>query len=593
MFCYECGKPVEGEQLMCPECAAKMAPKQDLFELNQPDKKPQKKRKRKLPWILSAVAVVLILSFVAVWGFMISGAFLPADAYMQKVEKKAITSMTGDLGEIYGKFMSAEPSQNKVQNGAEVETHVQFGDEMIDMLEAYLFNSSDGEMDLSFLKDISIKGNMAMDGNKTQMVYDLGLNNKTVLTMSMLMNMKDMEIFMGIPSLSEQFIKIDMEELTGNTGTAMPSTPAVDYEQMGEMIQKMQQMLPDEETFTALLEKYLLLAIEQIENIDKQTEKVSVGDVEQKLTVVTVKLSEKDVLKIAKAVLKEAKSDSELKRVIKNIGKNGEELGIIPNGEDLYNQFKAAVDSALEELEGNLEDASTKKVLVIETYVNNKMEIVGRTIKNKAMDDFELSYITVWKGKNFAFEAKLPSGIEISGEGTEKKNVLNAEYELSVNGKDYLSVELQDYDKKKAEEGYPSFTLRIEPAEDLLDSIPSGGGNDVAGALMNLLGDDLALEIKFSTTKTKAEMGFKVLAGKKMLFGITSSVKQTEGTVTEPDNYITVDSDRDLEKWLESLDLEALMTKLENAGVPRELLEAFANGGQSGSPGLDYDAGWY
>ena len=138
MFCYECGKPVEGEQLMCPECAAKMAPKQDLFELNQPDKKPQKKRKRKLPWILSAVAVVLILSFVAVWGFMISGAFLPADAYMQKVEKKAITSMTGDLGEIYGKFMSAEPSQNKVQNGAEVETHVQFGDEMIDMLEIQL-----------------------------------------------------------------------------------------------------------------------------------------------------------------------------------------------------------------------------------------------------------------------------------------------------------------------------------------------------------------------------------------------------------------------------------------------------------------------
>lgn len=572
---------------MCPECAAKMAPKQDLFELNQPDKKPQKKRKRKLPWIISAVAVVLVLAFVAVWGFMISGAFLPADAYMQKVEEKAITSMTADLGKVYGTFMSAKPSQNKLQSGAEVETHLQLGDEVIDALEAYLFNSSDSDMDLSFLKDISVKGNMAMDGNKTQMIYDLGLNSETILTMSMLVNMKDMEIFMGVPSLSEQFIKIDMGELTGNTpGAAVPS---VDYEQMTEMIRKMQEMLPDEETFTALVEKYLMLAIEQIEGVDKETETVEVGDVEQKLTVITVKLSEKDVLKIAKAVLKEAKSDSELKSVIKDIGKFGQEQGIIPNGEDLYNQFKEAIDGALEALEQKLEDASTKKELVIETYVNNKMEIVGRTIKNKAMDDFEISYITVWKGKNFAFEAKLPKGIEISGEGTEKKNILNGEYELSVNGVDYLTVELKDYDKKKAEEGYPSFTLLLKPDEELLDSMNLGSNPALA-----LLGDDLALEIKFSTTETKANMGFKVLAGKKMLFGITTSTKQTDGKVTEPDNYITVDSDQELESWLETLDLEELMNKLENAGVSRELLESIVNGGgQSSGPSTDSGADWY
>jgi len=564
MFCHKCGKPVEEGQTICPECAALEA--QDTFELNQPVGKKTKKRNWKLPVILSSAVLLLAAAAVLVWGFFISGTFLPAQNYMMKVEKKAVSESLSSVGKVYGTFMSAKPSENELKMGAKADMHLLLGEEVIEMIESYAAERGE-DADLSFLSDIAIDLETAMEGKFTLMNMGIGLNNKSVLTMSMLTNAQDMEMYFGLPELSDTFMKIkpEMPDNSGYPGAAV--VPTVDYEEILEMVEQMQEVLPSEETFTALLEKYILLVLEQIEDAEKETETVKVGDAEQKLNVITVKLSEKDALKIAKAVLKEAKGDKDLKKILQDIGDYAEEVGSDAIDEDLYDSFKAGIESALESIDYAMEDASNKATLEIKTYVNNQMEIVGRSIKEKE-SGMKVSYITVWQGKKFGFEAKLADQIEIKGEGTKNKGVISGEYELVVNDEEMLTVEVSDYDEKKAEEGYPTFTLLIKPSEELLDSA-LGSASSVASLLL----DDLAVELKFNTSETKADTSIKLLTGDKLLFGITASMENKEIAVEEPEKYITVNGEADLEQWAQNIDLDSLLQKLEDAGVPVDLVK--------------------
>ena len=564
MFCNKCGKPIEEGQTICPECAALEA--QDTFELNQPVGKKTKKRNWKLPVILSSVVLLLAAAAVLVWGFFISGTFLPAQNYMMKVEKKAVSESLSSVGKVYGTFMSAKPSENELKMGAKADVHLLLGEEVIEMIESYAAERGE-DADLSFLSDIAIDLETAMEGKFTLMNMGIGLNNKSVLTMSMLTNAQDMEMYFGLPELSDTFMKIkpEMPDNSGYPGAAV--VPTVDYEEILEMVEQMQEVLPSEETFTALLEKYILLVLEQIEDAEKETETVKVGDAEQKLNVITVKLSEKDALKIAKAVLKEAKGDKDLKKILQDIGDYAEEVGSDAIDEDLYDSFKAGIESALESIDYAMEDASNKATLEIKTYVNNQMEIVGRSIKEKESGT-KVSYITVWQGKKFGFEAKLPQDIEIKGEGTKNKGVISGEYELVVNDEEMLTVEISDYDEKKAEEGYPTGTLLIKPSEELLDSA-LGSASSVASLLL----DDLAVELKFNTSETKADTSIKLLTGDKLLFGITASMENKEIAVEEPEKYITVNGEADLEQWAQNIDLDSLLQKLEDAGVPADLVK--------------------
>jgi len=129
-------------------------------------------------------------------------------------------------------------------------------------------------------------------------------------------------------------------------------------------------------------------------------------------------------------------------------------------------------------------------------------------------------------------------------------------------------VEVSDYDEKKAEEGYPTGTLLIKPSEELLDSA-LGSASSVASLLL----DDLAVELKFNTSETKADTSIKLLTGDKLLFGITASMENKEIAVEEPEKYITVNGEADLEQWAQNIDLDSLLQKLEDAGVPVDLVK--------------------
>ena len=105
--------------------------------------------------------------------------------------------------------------------------------------------------------------------------------------------------------------------------------------------------------------------------------------------------------------------------------------------------------------------------------------------------------------------------------------------------------------------------------------------------------DDLVLEICASVGKDTADLSMKVLADEKLLVSITATVKQAEGKVEMPEDYIGVDSEQDLQAWLESVNAEALLQKLENAGIPKQWLEKILEDAGQDQPGIDAGAGWF
>lgn len=559
------------------------APAQNNFtSYNNEPEKPAKKKSSPLKKIIpAAIALILVLAIVlnfsAISGFAIK-TFGSSSAYMKYVENQAFSDYSETLTDTYGNIVE----RFDFNNLSNVEIGFVVGDEVEKMLK----NQLGGEVD--WLNDIVI----SLEGNTKDALnqYIVGLNvaDQRILSLDMILDMGKYELLMALSELNDKYLKVDMSQFVK------------EYEEMAAAQEKMfedikgltDKMLPDPAVLDKIICKYAKIALDNIDNVSKSNETLEIEGISQKLTVLKYTITPKDLLEMAKDILKEAKADKDIKKVVEDFANAITEYGLDEGYEfdNLYKDLQELIDMALEEVEDTI-DASIpdQELCTMYSYVNGSNEVVGRSIEIAGTKVF---YATVRKGNEFGFEANIADEISITGKGTDKGDILNGKYQLNAGKKTLMEVEFVDFNTAKLEDGYINGTIRIFPSSELLDetlddSVASGF------ALANF-----GLEFKFETSEKKSKIAINAINSDKVLLGI--NITGTVGKATDikkpaDKDVIDVTDYTALSEYLEGLNFDKVISNLKKSSVPDEYvdaIESLVSSLQSGAlfgGGYDYD----
>ena len=144
------------------------------------------------------------------------------------------------------------------------------------------------------------------------------------------------------------------------------------------------------------------------------------------------------------------------------------------------------------------------------------------------------------------------------------ENTLNASYELKVEGNEYCTINLVDFDYSKFEYGHSYGKILLEPGPAMYEEI-----------LGINLGLDLVLEFLFDTTDQIMKFELNALLDNQMFVGITLDGMRTDGkAVTQPAKILDPNDDTQLARWLQSFDFDTLISNLKKTNMPGELINA-------------------
>lgn len=561
MFCSSCGAQFTDDAKVCPVCGKVVeSVSDDSQQMPTPSSMPPKKSRSKLPLIaiIAGALLVVVLLVVGFWSYLsntVAKTFLPADKYYTYVEKSNVENTVSQFYDFFGLGSSDE-----IKEGYSGSMKVEIGKEMKE-----LYEIAEMEEEMEWLENVEI----TFDANVQEQLSDMTLtgkmNGKDIIAGEMIMDMEEGDVYMTVPDLMEKYIKFPLS--MANVGSSE------DMDETREMMSKINDAIPSERIATKLTVRYFELIAGSIENAEKSSEKIEIKDVSQSCTVITVKIDGETVVNAMIAVLEEAKDDKEIKTIIRDMAKAVEE-----DPDDVYDTFKEGVEDALEALEDvdpdDIDDAMGDKI-VMKVWVAANGEIVAREFE---YNDAVIMMASIEQGSKVATEYSVEVNdvcvFELKGSGKKSlTGLITGKYDLSVSEQEVLKIEVEDYDADAWEKDgylngkfYFGFGKDVSP-EDVMDGAPS--------ELLSIV-EDLRLGFEVKSNKKELSMATMILNKKDPYITLTLSAKQEKyAKPSVPSSGDTVDGeDQDeLQELLEAFDLDKLISRLEKAGVPEDLLE--------------------
>jgi hypothetical protein len=346
---------------------------------------------------------------------------------------------------------------------------------------------------------IKIPSNVSFteSGDKSSACVKINADGKTLATMNAYV--KDNKVYYQIPELSSSYICVDLNQIM----ELSLNESEIDSESFNNLVSDMatgdglQELLTDKE-LEELLVKYFDIAFSNIDDVElDKSVKCEVGDVNVKYNKLTAEIDEGCLYNIAKDVLKEAKKD---KTIIKLV----ETTGAVTKDE-----YVAAIDGLLEQL-GDYNISGGEKLGTMNVYVDSKGVIQGRSFEVANNENVKLDYMLAEDGSDNAFEINCifdNEGLNIKGDFEEKSNKTNGTVDVSligikldsdgksqsisseivVDGVKYGTVSLNYSDKKTEDVAAFNDSEKVynytEDGADLQEYI---GSADISGFLKNI-----------------------------------------------------------------------------------------------------------
>ena len=590
MFCGKCGNPLQDNAAFCGNCGepvkqaeevaaeqsapveeetvqpvqetvAEATPAEEVTPAEEAEPVTEIAPKVKKPfnklWLkigIPAVALIAVAALVLTNLGLLKGNavkwFGSDREYLAYVEAGAVSDLSEAAGVLYGSVLSVAPTGETggagVTAGGDIK--LKFGQLMNTLM------SMSGEGDISWLKDISLAFEISSGGSAAGGNYVLKLGDKTVLTFEFVNDTQKGAMYLRVPELSETYLSYPVESPV-ESFVEMGMFDADMMERLEDALVTYGDKLPSKDTLSALLEKYLLLALENLGEVTSSKQDITVDGVSQNLTVLQVNVTEKNFLEMLHVLLQEAKQDQTIKQIVNDLQALASEW--MPNADiDLYAAYTQIVDQWLAYLQEATTDAYTEPVLIWRDLVNGNHEIVGREIVTN--NERLFYYALVQNGDNAALEVTA-GDLAVKGTGTKKGDVLNMETVLSMEGSELVIVEFKEFNLQKAEG-----TIRLELSQSAISEMDA-----TSIAMLNP-----AVEI---VCKGEKAFEINVMSGSQMILGLDVSAYQKNGAaaIALPDDSKVVNADDQaaLQKWMSSLDVQKLIDSLKAAGVPADLLE--------------------
>ena len=595
MFCTKCGKQLPEGSAFCDTCGAQIeipeheeiltnettvepinkgfsvketlaeevtqpvAETQDFAEFTE-EKKP-KKRKKGLFISLTALVLAACIAIVTVFNFSsIKGLwaekFGSDEDYFKYVEKKSFSDFANSSSKLYGKFidtlgMSSFNSEAKVE--------LQLGDSASDLIK-YVVPTNEYTKNLDWLKTISysIKTNISDKIQQADIKFNIG--DGTLIDFNYIVDAENGNVYAGLLNLSSKYLKTEMP---GVASSGSMSDTA--------LLRDISKKMPSDKEYQELVEKYIGFVIDSIGNVEKSSTNLTIGEYTQKVTTLEYKITEDDVLNIAKKVLTELKNDGDVKEFITDIETSAieeyeEYIGDNYKKGDLYKEYQKAVQDALDEISS--EEVRNSELLSVIDYVNSSHEIIGREIKIGG--ETVLEYASAYDGDKFAYEAKCDElGLLITGEGTDKDNVLTATYSIKIDGQKLIDIKLENFDCDSLKEGSLNGSIELIPSYNIIsDALDLGVAEQSVISMLKP-----SLKFSFENTSKSSYIEIDVLSKNEKIVGLAITSAQTKESKVSIPKDSEVISFEDAEKYLDTLDLNKLVTALEKAKLPKGLVD--------------------
>lgn len=546
-------------QLPKPEPVAAPAP---AFSVSAPaSEKPKKKKGIGGKIALAVIAVLLVVAIVLAvvnWDGIVrtvKRATMEPTDYAVEVEKKSAAKVAKNLATAYD---TALQTTDISDISTQTQATIQVSDSVTAILEEIL--GQEGiDLALNWIDDISLDADANMKDGKMSADIGVKLNGSHLLTLSAAWDLETQIMWIGIPELSNAYLEMDMEEVLGEDLSDFYPTML----QAQELYSQMVEALPTGAELEDMINRYIGIILDQMKDVEKTEETVEVDGLEQKLLVMTAEFSANDILDAATALLEEARDDEQVKDLLVGFAEiAGEDAASI---EEYYTE---GLDEMIASIDDAREDAPKGKFLTLETYLDSKDNIVGRTVTvSTEGQKVKVSYITVTEGDKFAFEADVADTATVTGSGTIKDGKSTGEYVLEMMGVEYLTLKTENF--YTTDSGAFSGTFALYPESALLDEM------DLDSSILQMIGSNVGIQVSLDTTIETPSASFGILAGSTELISIDVSSKTGKaGSIALPEVTVDVNDDAAGYAWLEDLDLDTVLKNLEKTGIPSEYMDS-------------------
>lgn len=630
MFCPYCGSSITDDTNFCPTCGANLAaaqqaapeapvqqeapvyqetaqpdysaapaaesdiPAADSFSYTSFEEVPVKPKKGfgigKIIAIVAAVGVVVGLAFSAKWIWRNIQKIVAPDAYTRNVEQDNAKDLASSVSKAYGKALTTYDEQV----AAEMKIELNVSDEVLDLLENVI--PANVGIDPAIINDIALSYGINPDDELIGIFVNLAYKDSAIVNVDGILDMENMAMYLALSNLSKYYIDIT----SGMENTVAEYNSAQSYiTQIQSMMGDIVGALPSEKVLDELIVRYTEIVFDNIDDVNKSSEKVSIDGVSQSLTALEYEIDTKTVLKIAKAVLKEVKNDKDIKNIIEDMVEVLAEQGVLPisDPDEIYDAFKEGVEYALENLDEI--DTDNQDLFTLTSYVDGDHNIVGRKIEIEEAE-VEARYVTVTKGKKIAREFVLESPtaeVEISGSGTKKGTIESLEYTVEVNGEELVEIAVTDLETKPLENDNYQGKIVITPSEEVMEMILQNA--DIPQTVMSALNlAELGVSFEFAGNSKSMKYTFGILGRGKALAEVimTISTKSAKSISLPDDSKIIAMEDAD--EYLDTIDTEELLKVLKNLGLPSDVMAELESALENGlsnllAPSYDYDYDYY
>lgn len=514
--------------------------------------------RKKLAIIGAAVIVALVLVLLnldTIRDFWRRNFSSPKD-YYHYVEGNAVEEFTSNAGEAYERYFLERSNISDRSVSTEIEmTLGEGGRELMKLADLSGVN-------LSWIESLSFDLGSAINKDALAMGVGIVINEVDILTGNMFLDLNDEVLYLQIPEINEKYMGFKVQESDlGN------------LQEVFEMNEAARRICPDQEVMERLLERYLMTAVESVEDVSKDKEVLKAEGVEQKCTVLTVTVDQSTCKDIAEKILRQMREDEDIEGIIKNAVSESELSADLFYMEDMSPE--EACDGFIEWIDDELEDledleADDEEALKMKVYVDDDSRIVGRTIET---EDVEIRMLMPENGKQFGCEiyCRNPRGEEIALTGTGIRNdeSIDGEFVLEYEDTSIVDIEVQDLHTKDLKKGMMNGVVVLglsDEADELLGYTP--GISMIQG---------MELSMDFKSDEDSRTCGINVSMRGKDIVDIKMSYCPDEkgnAGMNPGNNAVMIEDENDVVEWGRDLELRGLADSLKAANVPSEVTDA-------------------
>ena len=615
MFCEKCGTQLQESEKFCPKCgtpaptdtvpasgetqgtatqseaapqaatddadAAAAADVTEAVKTTDVEKEPVQStgegsapKKKKGPVLIGvAAAIVLVIIIAGVSGItarignFVHKTFSSPEKYYQYVEKKNIEELAEIVGDWYQLYLLDQ--KDLFNTTAKSTVTLTLGKGGRNLLEL----AGLAGVDLSWIESASFTGGVTIKGDQLGMDFSTAVNKKNVLSMVMAMDIDAGELYLQIPELTGTYIGIDLRD---TMGASYVKNLANEWEDAQDKYTEILASLPSQAKLEKLLSKYMKLALNCVDDVEKKSKSLKVEGVEQKCTVLEIMIDSRAMADMVDAILEEAEDDSTLEDFILDIADAFE-----ADGDDIYDEFL----DGLEFLYQVLKNTRGGDEIVLTVYVNGKGEILGRELE---IGDVTIAMLMPEKGSKFGYEFSVMEGgqsISLTGSGKRSGNKIDGEFRLRYNGTSILDITTDNLNLKTMKRGQLNGKVEV--------SIGSGirtvaGTGSVAG--MSIL-QKMKFTLSGKSSAKSAQYTIGLIYDGDDIGSITVSTESKKASsvkIPKEKNVIFVEDSRDVEDWVEEINWDKFISNLEKADLPRRVTRALEDWSEAFEDG-DWD----